>query len=342
MGFFKLIPPLLHGRLQFFTRRTSFSLYSSSAVISEVPRSSSRSSRKHLLAPASPKKPIFSQESPLSSPTLSDDLLKLALAGDDSSENLELWVKEMIKFDPTAFSQVLVSLISRLCSERKPSEALRIFKTACLEGNLPSISVCGVLMNSFSGEDGDLKSVVFVYKEIVKSGGLLTVDIVNPLIIALFRAGFVDHAMNQFRRMKKKKCAPDCRTFETVIMNLCLHGRLEESTEVLDQMIECSFKPDPAFFSKILPVFCKNSRSIEAKKLFKLMNSLEIVPHYEIYCDLIICFCGNEELDDAVELLDEMRHRGISAEPHLCTQIANRFLKLGRFAEAEFLLEKET
>ena len=228
------------------------------------------------------------------------------------------------------------SVISFLCYEGKVSEALNNFKVSCSDGKLPPISECVTLMSSFSE---DLNSVVFVYKEIVKSGVVITVDALNCLIYALFVAGEVDLAVDQFFRMKRKGCAPNLKTFEIVIENLCVNGRVEESSVVLDEMIECGCKPDCGFLGKVLPLFCKFNRLVESKKLHQMMRKFDLLLNSQIYSDLIRCFCENEELDGALNLLDEMSERGITPGRDVYGFIINSFSRLGRFSEAEMFIE---
>ncbi|CAA6668921.1 unnamed protein product [Spirodela intermedia] len=259
------------------------------------------------------------------------------MAGD--AKGVEARVKEMVKADLPNMEEVLGFLVSGFCGEGRLSDALRVFRAACSEGRLPSISVCNGLMDSLLAEWGDLNSLVFVYKEMVKGGVVPSVDTVNCLIEALFRTGHVDAAIDQFRRMNRRGCVPNSKTFQTVMLNLCVNDRAEESSKVLDEMIECRCKPDPDFFGSIMPLLRKFNTSIEAKKLLKMMRDFGVLPDLFIYCDLIHCLCENGELDDAAYLLEEMSEMGIAPDIDVYVSVVNGFCKVGRFNEATIFLE---
>ncbi|MQL80331.1 hypothetical protein Taro_012754 [Colocasia esculenta] len=209
----------------------------------------------------------------------------------------------------------LASLVASSCREGR--DALKVFKAACLEGRCPSISVCNALLGALVDEGGDLQSVVFVYKEMVKGGVTADVQTLNYLIEALFQASRVDSAMVQFRRMKAKGCVPNSQTFELVMRNLCVNGRVDESVKVLDEMFECG-----------------------SMKLFQLMKVMGVHPDSSVYGALICCLCENGDLNSAVHLLKEMLEKGLAPEANVHVSVVNGFCKLGKLDEATIFLDE--
>ncbi|CAI9763530.1 unnamed protein product [Fraxinus pennsylvanica] len=60
------------------------------------------------------------------------------------------------------------------------------------------------------------------------SGILPNIDTMNYLLDSLFETGRVDTALDLYRRLDKKGCNPNSRTFEILISSLVARNQVEE------------------------------------------------------------------------------------------------------------------
>lgn len=264
-------------------------------------------------------------------------IYKLGMSG--MIDEMEGFCKELVKEKCLGFEEGLLRLLDLFVKERRLDEALVVL------GNLGSgycnvsIGVFNVLMGSFVEGKKDLKSVLFVYKEMVKAGIVPTVDTLNCLIEALFEANEVDIALNQYRRMRKKGCIPSSRTFEMVVSSLVARNREEESKIVLREMSELGCEPDLKFYTHIIPIFCRLNELEVGMRLFKKMRSSNIVPDTLTYGVMMKSLCEHLRVDDAIVLLDEMEHLNLTPPDHVFVNIVDGFCASSKLNEAKLFLQ---
>ncbi|KAL8155649.1 uncharacterized protein LOC141665309 isoform X2 [Apium graveolens] len=264
-------------------------------------------------------------------------ILKLGMSG--MVEEMEGFCKELVKEKCVGYEEGLLRLLDLFVKERRLDEALRVLGILRSSNCNVSIAVFNGLMGSLVEEKKDLKSVLFVYKEMVKAGIVPTVDTLNFLIEALFEANEVDIALNQYRRMRKKGFLPSSRTFEIVISSLVARSRKEESKIVLREMSELGCEPDLNFYTHIIPIFCRLNELEVGKGMYKKMRSSNIVPDTLTCGVLIKCLCKNLRVDDAIVLLDEMEHFNLTPPDHVFVNIVDGFCASSKLNEAKVFLQ---
>ncbi|KAK1401937.1 Maternal effect embryo arrest 40 [Heracleum sosnowskyi] len=264
-------------------------------------------------------------------------IFKLGMSG--MIEEMEGFCKELVKEKCIGFEEGLLRLLDLFVEERRLDEALRVLGSLRFGCCNVSIGVFNALMGLLVEEKKDLKSVLFVYKEMVKAGIVPTVDTLNFLIEALFEANEMDIALNQYRRMRKKGCIPNSRTFEIVISSLIARNREEESMVVLREMSELGCEPDLKFYTHIIPIFCRLNELEVGMKLFKKMRTSNIVPDAFTYGLLIQCLCENVRVEDAIVLLDEMEHLNLLPPDHVFVNIVDGFCASRKLNEAKMFLQ---
>ncbi|KAJ0980524.1 hypothetical protein J5N97_008779 [Dioscorea zingiberensis] len=259
-------------------------------------------------------------------------LLKLGIAG--RHQEMDFFLKEMLKLESPHKEEGLDHLINSFFMNDRIREALLVFENACLASHKISISTCNLLLKNLVSNKGDLQPVLFVYKEMVKTGILPNTETLNCLIQALFESGWIDLAQEQFHRMNKKRCGPNTRTFEIVISGLCLSGRVDESIKFLDQMLEAGFPIDIDFYENVIPLFCRVGKYKEASKLFKLMKAEGFSPGSYLYGVLIHSLSENLDLDEAIEQFEEMADVGVAPMTSIYVDIVNGYCKQGKLSQA--------
>lgn len=266
-------------------------------------------------------------------------ILKLGMAG--NVEEMEGFCNKMVIDKCLGFGESLLALIDSFVKNHRLNEALRVLYVMNLSSFKPSLGVFNTIMGALLEEKKEFKDVLFVYKEMVKSGILPDIDTMNYLLDSLFAAGRVDTALDQYRRLHKKGCNPNSRTFEILISSLVARNRVEESIILLDEMFQIGCEPDLNFYISVIPIFCRLHNLEVGMKLFRMMRASNISPDSATYAALINCLCDHLHLDDATKLFEEMIDCGLSPEEETFLDIVNGFCKLNKFTEAIMFLEEK-
>lgn len=264
-------------------------------------------------------------------------ILKLGLAGNE--DQMEGFCNEMVKNKCQGAAEVLSDLVDVFVGNGRLDEAIRVILVMNSSGYKLSLDKWNDVLGALVEGKREFRDVFLIYKEMVKSGTLPSVDTLNNLIKALIDANMVDSALDQFRRMKKKGCAPNCRTFEIVIHGLVASDLGNEALGVMNEMIESGVNPDLRFYTNVIPLVCKENKPEEAMMLFNMMRISEFEPDFCIYSSLVKCLCMNLHLNKATELFHGMRNAGFSPSTDVLVDILNACCKLGKLDEARNLVD---
>ncbi|GFY89116.1 hypothetical protein Acr_06g0010560 [Actinidia rufa] len=139
-----------------------------------------------------------------------------------------------------------------------------------------------------------------------------TPESLNYLMEALFEADRVHTALDQCRRMNKKRGCPSSRNYEVLISGLVTKNRVDESIVILDEMFELKFETSLSFYSSVIRIFCRLNKLEVGMRLFKLMNASKLSPDSHVYEVLLQCLCDNLRLCDAINLVEEMTNDGLN------------------------------
>ncbi|KAM0948401.1 putative tetratricopeptide-like helical domain superfamily [Dioscorea sansibarensis] len=273
-------------------------------------------------------------------------ILKLGMAG--RHEEMDVFLKEMVKLESPHKEEGFNCLINSFCTSGGLREALLVFENACLANHRISILTCNVLLKSLVSNKGDLQPVLFVYKEMVKTGILPNVETLNCLIKALFESDWIDLALEQFHRMNNKSCEPNTQTFEIVISGLCLSGRMDEAIKFLNKMLEMVDVGVPlvtGVYVDIVNGYCKLGKLNEAMDFLKDNSVSEVEP----YNMLLKGSCDLGRFSEAIDFLESMAGmcdnlswsiliRGLCEKGKL----GNAFEILGRMIVSSFVPDQVT
>ncbi|XP_015869672.2 pentatricopeptide repeat-containing protein At5g46100 [Ziziphus jujuba] len=263
-------------------------------------------------------------------------ILKLGLAG--HVQEMEGFCQNMVKDKCIGGKEALAALVDTFVKHCRIDEAVLVLVSMNSGGYNPSIETFNSVMGAFVKEKRDLQEVLFIYKEIVKAGNLPTIDTLNYLLEALFETDHVESALDQFKRMNKKGCSPNSRSFEILIKGLIAKSRVDEAVSVLNEMFESRFQAEMSFFSCTIPLFCLENKPEVGIKLFRMMKDCNFVPDLLTYAVLVRCLCDNLWLDDVINLIEEMTEAGLTLHDKAYVDVINMFSRLGKFDQAiEFL-----
>lgn len=269
--------------------------------------------------------------------TYSIIIVKLGFTG--NLDEMEEFCKEMVKDRCPGAEEALGDLLDLFVKNSRLDEAMRVLMVINSTGYKPSICKWNGLLGALVEARRDFSDVLLIYKEMVKSRIVPSVDTLNHLIKTLFDAGMVDNALDQFRRMRKKGCAPNCRTFEVVIHGLVASRRVSESLGVMNEMFNNDVDLDWSFYTHVIPHLCGENMLGEAMRLFEMMRASESEANMGVYESIVKCLCANHCLSKAIELFGEMRDVGFSPSVDVLVDIISAYCKLGDLDEARNCLD---
>ncbi|KAM1549190.1 hypothetical protein ACFX1Z_010284 [Malus domestica] len=162
-------------------------------------------------------------------------VLKLGLAG--NVEEMEGFCQNMVKDGCPGVEEALLALIDVFVRQCRLSEAMRVLVNLKAGSFRPSIETFNGVLGALVKDKSDFRDVLFVYKEIVTAGIVPSIDTLNYLLEALLESGRIESAIDQYRRMKKKGCSPNSRTFEILIRSFIVKDRVDEAVIVFDECL---------------------------------------------------------------------------------------------------------
>ncbi|KAF4389688.1 hypothetical protein F8388_009821 [Cannabis sativa] len=247
-------------------------------------------------------------------------ILKLGLAG--HIQEMEGFCQNMVRDRIPGTEEAFSALINEFVKHSKLSEAKVALVNMSLGGHNPSIETFNALMGALVKTKRDFHDVLFVYKEMVKSGVLPTIDTLNFLLEVLVDTDRLEIALDQFKRMNKKGCLPNARSFEIIIKGLIAKI---EWMKLLKHCMKC--------------LNLSVNRPNEGIKLFRMMKDCNFVPDLSTYTVLIKCLCEDLLFDEVVSLLEEATEIGSELPTDVVVDVINMFCKLEKVDEAIKFLE---
>ncbi|KAJ9551110.1 hypothetical protein OSB04_015155 [Centaurea solstitialis] len=255
-------------------------------------------------------------------------------------DEVEGFCNEMVRAGFQESEQALLGLIDGFIRFRRLDEALRVlFVLNSFSYNKLSIALVNRLLGDLVKEKKGIKSVLFVYKEMVKASIVPTTETLNHLLEGLFDSDRIDAVLDQYKRMRKKGCCPNSRTFEIMVSGLIGKDFLDEALVVLNEIMETGCELESDFFSRVIPLLFKVNKPEVGLRLFEKMKTLKVVPDLLVYEVLIEYFSKNLCMDDAISLLNEMINVDLKPSDCVYVDLVNGFCMLNKLSEAKKLLE---
>ncbi|PKI76078.1 hypothetical protein CRG98_003439 [Punica granatum] len=207
-------------------------------------------------------------------------ILKLGLAG--NVKEMEGFCQNMIKDRCPGAEDALVSLVEKFLEHGRMNAAIRVLASMTAEGFKPSAELFNALLGALVAEKGELKDVIFVYKE-----------------MALIEAGWIDSALDQYRRINKKGW-------------LCGHFKLKQALQVLGKMVVASLIPDSSTHSALILGYSKLGLHDDAIKLFERVCARCWVLDPLSHSELIKSLC---EIGRTLEAAEVFRYMSVKKHP---------------------------
>ncbi|KAG6514709.1 pentatricopeptide repeat-containing protein At5g67570, chloroplastic [Zingiber officinale] len=215
---------------------------------------------------------------------------------------------------------VYTKLLSVLGKERRPIEALQLFKKM--------------------QEDGQLYPDMAAYHSIsvtLGQAGLVheLINIINCMKVKPSRK-----LKNMNRRNWDPCMEPDIVIYNAVL-NACIPSHQWKGVFwVLEQMRYSGFKPTGATYGLAMEVMLKAGKYDLVHKFFEKMRKGGIAPKAQTYRVLVRAFWEEGKIDDALEVVMEMEHRGVVGAASVYYELACCLCNKGRWRDAMIEVEK--
>lgn len=230
----------------------------------------------------------------------------------------------------------------------------------------PDVSTYNGLIEGFCCVDA-MKDAMSAFSALQKRGLKPTTSTFNIIVRAFCRVGRFDDAINMFASMKTI-CLPDQSTFNILLQGLFLSKdiskavdffklmekegwadarsyiylsnglRQAKQTEEMHYLLKTLFAKHGFTNREVCIALLHNLSYLgnldEAERLFKAMVAALTDPCMPSYAIMISCYCRLEKLNEAIELLTELKGRGCKPSTFCYTPIVGALLKVNRVADA--------
>ncbi|KAL3647149.1 hypothetical protein CASFOL_008117 [Castilleja foliolosa] len=157
------------------------------------------------------------------------------------------------------------------------------------------------------------------------------IDIVlNRLIFALAKCGYVESGLLVVDHMRGLKCKPDLFTYNTVLAILGRLGRVDDMLRVFECMKSVGLILDIVTYNTVLNSLRKMGRLDLCLLYFKEMGEKGIRPDSITYKALVESLGRSGHIDEALKLFDEMKCRGIGPSVHIYRALIFSLKKMGK------------
>ncbi|KAK2639384.1 hypothetical protein Ddye_027179 [Dipteronia dyeriana] len=227
-------------------------------------------------------------------------------------------------------SRVIEMLVVAYVRNRKPHLGFEAFKRADDYGLKLSVVSCNQLLNSLVKE-GEIEGVEYVYKEIMRKRKIkLNLVSFNIVIHGLCKFGKLNEASDVIEDMKSFGVLPDAITYNTLIDGYCnkgMIGKLYRANAILKDMVESGIPADEFAFNILIDGFCKDGNVLAAMKVFDEMKTQSVTVSLITSSSLINGLFASGKLDEAIALCDQMMCSGLNPDIFTYNAIIKVFCK---------------
>lgn len=253
---------------------------------------------------------------------------------DKVREVLQLMTDE--KFDYRFGNFVTSSVISKLCSIKRPELAVWFYNNAVNSGAFqqPDVVTYTTLVIALC-EMGRFQEVFDLICRLEKERIAFDVVFCSSLVCGYFRKGHFREAFQKYIEMVDKGVNPDTVSYTILIDGFCKLENVEKAVGLLHKMKKDGIKPNLITYTAIILGYIKKRKLEEAFAVFNLVEDLGIEMDEFIYAVLIDGVCKKGDFSRAFDLLHEMEKKGISPSIITYNSVINGLCKFGRTSEAD-------
>lgn len=208
------------------------------------------------------------------------------------------------KMDPNVVTYG--ALVDGLCKVHRVEQARELLDTMYLHGCEPNHIVYDALVDGFC-KVGKLDEAHEVLAKMSEHGYHPDVFTYGSLIDRLFKDKRLDLALSVLSQMLESSCPPNVIIYTEMIDGLCKVGKTDEAYRLMLMMEAKGCHPNVVTYTAMIDGFGKNGRVKKGLELFKQMCDKNCAPTYVTYGVLISHCCATGLLEEAHQLLEEMK-----------------------------------
>ncbi|KAM7489969.1 hypothetical protein LguiB_027453 [Lonicera macranthoides] len=198
------------------------------------------------------------------------------------------------------------ALVDGLCKVHRVKEARDLLDKMYVEDCEPNHIVYDALIDGFC-KVGKLDEAQEVFSKMSERGHSPNVYTYSSLIDRLFKDKRLDLALRVLSKMLENSCPPNIIIYTEMIDGLCKVGKTDEAYKLMVMMEEKGCNPNVVTYTAMIDGFGKVSKVEKCLEVFRQMAAKGCAPNYVTYRVLINHCCVAGLLDEAHQLLEEMK-----------------------------------
>ncbi|KFK40136.1 hypothetical protein AALP_AA3G335400 [Arabis alpina] len=153
-------------------------------------------------------------------------------------------------------------------------------------------------------EKGGIDDVKTAYDQMIGEGGVLNVIVSHCLIHRYSHEGYMEETLELINDMVTKGYLPRSSTFNAVITGFCKQDRVTSGIKFVEDMAERGCVPDGESYNPLLEELCSKGDFQNAWLLFSRMVERSIVPDSSMWNSLIFCLSQKTKIHSNTLLQD--------------------------------------
>ncbi|PKA56286.1 Pentatricopeptide repeat-containing protein [Apostasia shenzhenica] len=198
------------------------------------------------------------------------------------------------------------ALVDGLCKVHKVAQAQDLLDEMSLTGCKPNQVVYDALIDGFC-KVGKVDEAQEVFVKMSEHGHAPSVYSYSSLIDRLFKDKRLDLVLNFLSKMLENSCAPNVVAYTEMVDGLCKVGKTDEAYKLLKMMEVKGCNPNVVTYTAMIDGFGKANQVGMCLQLYGEMIDKGCAPNFITYCVLIKHCCAAYHLDEAHQLLEEMK-----------------------------------
>lgn len=205
-------------------------------------------------------------------------------------------------------------------------------------GVTPNSSVYNALMDGFV-KAKEIDKATNILEEMknnhVKADGV-TFNILVAGYYKYERTANLDHWL-EYINQSMSKLLPDDSLPDVSVARLCLEGKPDEATKLLEDMLKKGLPLSVISFNSIISAYSKKRLETKAFEAYHMMIKYGVTPSSSTCNSLLMCLSRNGKLLEAEELMCNMKEREFPVNKVAFTVIIDGYFKIGDVMGAQRL-----
>lgn len=198
------------------------------------------------------------------------------------------------------------ALVDGLCKAHRVEEARNLLDVMSSKGCEPNHIVYDALIDGFC-KAGKLNEAQEIFSKMSEHGYSPNAYTYSSLIDRLFKDKRLDLALRVLSKMLENSCPPNVVIYTEMIDGLCKVGKTDEAYKLMLMMEEKGCHPNVVTYTAMMDGFGKAGKVSKSLDLLGEMGAKGCAPNYVTYRVLINHCCAANLLDEAHQLLEEMK-----------------------------------